>query len=451
MPLITVMSHPTTAGVLASFASLGDVTIAEPGALIAFTGPRVVQQTTREKLPDDFGLAEQNLRFGHIDAIVPRPRAARVPRARAEALPMSERDQEVNLRQRLSGLSRLPLLRGARVDGEAKRLEEQLERLQQDTSDEAIWRSVELARHPERPYTLDYVERFVDDWVELHGDRGRADDGALVTGLGKIDGRTIALVGHQKGRDVKERLDRQFGMAYPEGYHKAMRIMEIAERFQFPVVSLVDTPGAYPGVAAEQHGQGGAIARSQAEMARLTVPTVACIIGEGGSGGAVAIAVSDRVLMQENAIYSVITPEGCAAILWRDAGEAKKAAAAFKPDALHCLDLGVIDGIVAEPPGGAQTDYDGCRPLPEGGARRGARGAGRDAGRGAPPPPPREVPRHGRLRLGDSGGFPHHPQGFQRGTISLQTRRGPHESGPRAPNPPSGSQALGASFPCRRR
>jgi acetyl-CoA carboxylase carboxyl transferase subunit alpha len=198
----------------------------------------------------------------------------------------------------------------------------------------------------------------LDDWFELHGDRGRADDGALVTGLGRLDGRTVALVGHQKGRDVKERIDRQFGMAYPEGYHKAMRIMEIAERFGFPLVSLVDTPGAYPGVAAEQHGQGGAIARSQAEMARLTVPTVACIIGEGGSGGAVAIAVSDRVLMQENAIYSVITPEGCAAILWRDAGEAKKAAAAFKPDALHCLDLGVIDGIVAEPPEGAQRDHD---------------------------------------------------------------------------------------------
>src|SRR5256885_910067 len=271
---------------------------------------------------------------------------------------MSERDQEVNLRQRLSSLSRLPLLRGARVDGEAKRLEEQLERLKVDTTDEAIWRSVELARHPERPYTLDYVERIVDDWVELHGDRGRADDGALVTGLGKIDGRTIALVGHQKGRDVKERIDRQFGMAYPEGYHKAMRIMELAERFQFPLVSLVDTPGAYPGVLAEQHGQGGAIARSQAEMSRLTVPTVACIIGEGGSGGAVAIAVSDRVLVQENAIYSVITPEGCAAILWRDAGEAKKAAAAFKPDALHCLELGVVDAIVPEPEGGAHNDPD---------------------------------------------------------------------------------------------
>ena len=276
---------------------------------------------------------------------------------------MTDRDHELSLRQRLAGLSRLPLLRGARVEAEADRLRAQLERLNADTTDETIWHSVELARHPERPYTMDYVARMLDDWVELHGDRGRADDGALVTGLAKLDGRTVAVIGHQKGRDVKERLDRQFGMAYPEGYHKAMRMMEIAERFGFPVISLVDTPGAYPGVAAEQHGQGGAIARSQAEMARLTVPTVACIIGEGGSGGAIAIAVSDRVLMQENAIYSVITPEGCAAILWRDAGEAKKAAAAFKPDALHCLELGVIDGVVAEPPGGAQLDHDAAARL----------------------------------------------------------------------------------------
>jgi acetyl-CoA carboxylase carboxyl transferase subunit alpha len=271
---------------------------------------------------------------------------------------VSSEDQELNLRRRLSTLSRLPLLRGARVSGETERLQRQLERLQADTTDEAIWRSVELARHPERPYTLDYVARMLDDWVELHGDRGRADDGALVTGIGRLDGKTIVLIGHQKGRDVKDRLDRQWGMAYPEGYVKAMRAMDLAERFGFPLVSLVDTPGAYPGVVAEQHGQGGAIARSQAAMARLTIPTVACIIGEGGSGGAVAIAVSDRVLMQENAIYSVISPEGCAAILWRDGGEAKKAAAAFKPDALHCLDLGVVDGVVPEPGGGAQTDYD---------------------------------------------------------------------------------------------
>jgi len=271
---------------------------------------------------------------------------------------MSSDEHELNLRQRLSGLSRLPLLRGARVSGEAERLEQQLARLQAETSDEEIWRSVELARHPDRPYTLDYVERMLDDWVELHGDRGRADDGAMVTGIGSLDGRTVVVIGNQKGRDVKERIARQFGMPYPEGYVKAMRVMEIGARFGFPIVSLVDTPGAYPGVAAEQHGQGGAIARSQATMVRLGVPTIACIIGEGGSGGAVAIAVCDRVLMQENAIYSVITPEGCAAILWRDAGEAKKAAAAFKPDARHCLDLGVVDGIVPEPPGGAQTDHD---------------------------------------------------------------------------------------------
>ena len=276
---------------------------------------------------------------------------------------MPEREAELRLRERLGRLSSLPLLRGARVAGEVDRLREQLDRLAAETTDEEIWRSVELARHQDRPYTMDYVARILEDWVELHGDRGRADDGALVTGLGRLDGRTVAVVGHQKGRDVKERLDRQFGMAYPEGYGKAMRIMDIADRFGFPLISLVDTPGAYPGVAAEQHGQGGAIARSQARMARLGVPTVACIIGEGGSGGAVALAVSDRVLMQENAIYSVITPEGCAAILWRDAGEAKKAAAAFKPDALHCLELGVIDAIVPEPEGGAQTNHDEAAKL----------------------------------------------------------------------------------------
>ena len=276
---------------------------------------------------------------------------------------MPEREAELRLRERLGRLSSLPLLRGARVAGEVDRLREQLDRLAAETTDEEIWRSVELARHQDRPYTMDYVARILEDWVELHGDRGRADDGALVTGLGRLDGRTVAVVGHQKGRDVKERLDRQFGMAYPEGYGKAMRIMDIADRFGFPLISLVDTPGAYPGVAAEQHGQGGAIARSQARMARLGVPTVACIIGEGGSGGAVALAVSDRVLMQENAIYSVITPEGCAAILWRDAGEAKKAAAAFKPDALHCFELGVIDAIVPEPEGGAQTNHDEAAKL----------------------------------------------------------------------------------------
>jgi len=268
------------------------------------------------------------------------------------------RDAELKLRERLSKLGGLDLLRGAKLSGELERLKRQLDRIESEPTDEEIWHSVELARHQDRPYTLDYVDRILDDFFELHGDRGRADDLAIVTGLGRFDGRTIVLIGHQKGRDIKERTRRNFGMAYPEGYRKAMRAMELAERHGFPVLSLVDTPGAYPGVAAEQHGQGGAIARSQAVMARLGVPTVACVIGEGGSGGAVAIALADRVLMQEHAIYSVISPEGCAAILWRDAGEARKAAAAFKPDAAHCLELGVIDGIVPEPEGGAHTDHD---------------------------------------------------------------------------------------------
>ena len=267
-------------------------------------------------------------------------------------------EAEIRLRERLAKLSGVNLLRGTRVSGELERLQRQLEHLEAEPTGEEIWESVELARHEERPYTLDYVGRLVEDWFELHGDRGRADDPALVTGIGTLGGRTVAVIGHQKGRDTKERVRRNFGMAYPEGYRKAMRVMELADRHGFPLVTLVDTPGAYPGVAAEQHGQGGAIARSQAAMARLGVPTIAGVLGEGGSGGAVAIAVADRVLMQQHAIYSVISPEGCAAILWRDAAEAQKAAAAFKPDAAHCLELGVIDRIVPEPEGGAHLDHD---------------------------------------------------------------------------------------------
>jgi acetyl-CoA carboxylase carboxyl transferase subunit alpha len=255
-------------------------------------------------------------------------------------------------------LRSLPLLGGARLSGELERLQRQIDRIGAEATDEDIWRKVELARHDDRPYTLDYVERLLDDWFELHGDHALGDDNAMITGLGKLDGRTVVLVGQQKGRDIHERQRRRFGMPNPEGYRKALDAMELADRHGFPVISLVDTPGAYPGVSAEQHGQGGAIARSQAAMARLSVPTVACVIGEGGSGGAIAIALADRVLMQENTIYSVISPEGCAAILWRDAGEAKKAAAAFRPDAVHCLELGVIDAIVPEPEGGAHTDPD---------------------------------------------------------------------------------------------
>jgi acetyl-CoA carboxylase carboxyl transferase subunit alpha len=266
--------------------------------------------------------------------------------------------EQLRLRDRLARLRELPLLRGVGVSGEMAKLQRQIERIGAEATEDEVWHAVELARHQDRPYTLDYVERMFDDFVELHGDRSLGDDAALVTGLGRFGARTVALIGHQKGRDIRERTHRNFGMTNPEGYRKAMRTMEVADRHGFPVLALVDTPGAYPGVVAEQHGQGGWIARSQLAMLRLNVPSIACIIGEGGSGGAVAIAVADRVLMQENSIYSVISPEGCAAILWRDAGEAKKAAAAFKPDAVHCLELGVVDAVVSEPPGGAHTDHD---------------------------------------------------------------------------------------------
>ena len=276
---------------------------------------------------------------------------------------MPQSEHELRLRERLGKLRHLSLLGGAKLSGELERLQRQIERIGEEATDEDIWRKVELARHDQRPYTLDYVQRLLGDWFELHGDRALADDGAMIAGLGKLGGRTIVLVGQQKGRDIHERASRRFGMPNPEGYRKAIRAMELAERHRFPIVTLVDTPGAYPGVVAEQHGQGAAIAASQAAMARLTVPTVACVIGEGGSGGAIAIALTDRVLMQENAIYSVISPEGCASILWRDAGEAKKAAAAFRPDALHCLELGVIDGVVPEPKGGAQLDHDAAARL----------------------------------------------------------------------------------------
>ncbi len=276
---------------------------------------------------------------------------------------MAPSEHELRLRERLSRLRNMPLLGGAKLSGELERLQRQLDRIGAEPTDEDIWRSVQLARHEDRPYTLDYVERLFDDWVELHGDRGRADDGAIVAGLGKLAGRTVALVGQQKGRDIQERTRRNSACRIRRATTRRFGRCSSPTGTAFRSISLVDTPGAYPGVAAEQHGQGGAIADSQAAMARLAVPTVACVIGEGGSGGAIAIALADKVLMSQNAIYSVISPEGCAAILWRDAGQAEKAAAAFKPDAAHCLELGVIDGIVPEPEGGAQTDHDGAARL----------------------------------------------------------------------------------------
>jgi acetyl-CoA carboxylase carboxyl transferase subunit alpha len=220
----------------------------------------------------------------------------------------------------------------------------------------AAWRRVQLARHPERPYTLDYVRLIFDDFIELHGDRLFADDAALVGGLAELDGRTVMVVGQQKGRDTRENTLRRFGMARPEGYRKALRLMEQAEKFGFPLISFVDTPGADPTLPSEERGQALAIATNLLEMARLRTASVAIVIGEGGSGGAIAIGLADRVLMLENAVYSVAAPEAAASILWRDAALAPRAAETMKITAQDLLGFGLIDAIVPEPPGGAQTD-----------------------------------------------------------------------------------------------
>jgi len=218
------------------------------------------------------------------------------------------------------------------------------------------YQRVQLARHPRRPYSLDYIERCFDEWTELHGDRHFGDDPAIVAGLALLDQRTVLVIGQQKGRDTRENLLRRFGMPNPEGYRKALRLMKLAERFSVPVVTLVDTPGAYPGLGAEERGQAEAIAVNLREMARLEVPIVTVVIGEGGSGGALAIAVGDVVLVFENSIYSVISPEGCASILWRDGKKASLAAEALKLTARDLDRLGVVDGILAEPLGGAHRD-----------------------------------------------------------------------------------------------
>lgn len=215
---------------------------------------------------------------------------------------------------------------------------------------------VRLARHPKRPYTLDYIERAFTDFVELHGDRTFRDDAAIVGGWARLDGESVMVVGHQKGRDMKQNLRRNFGMPHPEGYRKALRLMQLAAKFGRPVITLIDTPGAYPGIGAEERGQAEAIARNLREMARLRVPIIAVVIGEGGSGGALALGIADRVLMFENSIYSVISPEGCAAILWKNASAKDEAADALKLTATDIETLAVIDDVIPEPAGGAQED-----------------------------------------------------------------------------------------------
>jgi acetyl-CoA carboxylase carboxyl transferase subunit alpha len=242
---------------------------------------------------------------------------------------------------------------------EREKLQKKLEKLRGELfGNLSDWQRCQLARHPKRPYALDYITRICDRFEEIHGDRRFADDAAIVGGFAWIDGNPVMLIGQEKGRDTKAKVLRNFGMSKPEGYRKALRLMLMAQKFKRPVLCLIDTMGAYPGVEAEERGQAEAIARNLIEMAKLEVPIVAVVIGEGGSGGALALGVADRVLMMENAVYSVITPEGCASILWKDSAQAPKAAEALKLTAPRLKDLGVIDSIVPEPLGGAHTDWD---------------------------------------------------------------------------------------------
>jgi acetyl-CoA carboxylase carboxyl transferase subunit alpha len=227
------------------------------------------------------------------------------------------------------------------------------------------WQRAQIARHPQRPYLMDYVPLLFTDFVELHGDRAFGDDKALIAGLAKFKGRPVAVIGQQKGRDTKQRVVRNFGQPKPEGYRKALRVMQLAAKFGRPILTFVDTPGAYPGIDAEERGQGEAIARNLREMARLPVPVIVTVTGEGGSGGALAIAVGDRVNILENGFYSVISPEGCASIIWRDSAKAETAAEAMKITATDLKELGIVDEIVKEPEGGAHTDLDAAARLLE--------------------------------------------------------------------------------------
>jgi acetyl-CoA carboxylase carboxyl transferase subunit beta len=331
---LSLLTDPTYGGVSASFATLGDILISEPNALIGFAGQSIIEQTIRQKLPPGFQTSGFLMDHGMLDLVEPRENLRNTMQKllalhaatdrRADALPVAEGQPPITdpaqLRQR------------------------------------DVWESVQLARHVERPNTLEYISYIFDDFRELHGDRLFSEDAAIVGGPARLGDLHLMVIGHQKGHTTTEMMTRNFGMPNPEGYRKALRLMHHAAKFKMPIVTLVDTPGAYPGIGAEERGQSVAIARSIMEMSRLPVPIVTVVTGEGGSGGALALAIGDRVLMMENSYYSVISPEGCSVILWKSAAAAPKAAAALRVTAPDLLRLRIMDGVVPEPPEGAHTD-----------------------------------------------------------------------------------------------
>ena len=323
---ISVLTDPTTGGVTASFAMLGDVILAEPKALIGFAGPRVIEQTIGQKLPEGFQRAEFLLEHGFLDAIVERPQMKAVL-SKILALHENGKGTDFNRKECAQDL----------VADERK--EEKL----------TAWQRVELSRRKDRPVGSDYIDALFTDFVEFHGDRYFADDKAIIGGVARFHGMPVTVIAQAKGRNTKENIERNFGMPEPEGYRKALRLMKQAEKFARPVICLVDTPGAFCGLEAEERGQGEAIARNIYEMSGLKVPVVSIIIGEGGSGGALAMATADEVWMLENSIYSILSPEGFASILWKDSSKAKEAAEVMKLTAENLKAQGIVERVFAEP------------------------------------------------------------------------------------------------------
>ena len=323
---ISILTDPTTGGVTASFAMLGDVILAEPKALIGFAGPRVIEQTIGQKLPEGFQRAEFLLEHGFLDAIVERPQMKAVL-STILALHENGKGTDFNRKECAQDLV---------ADG---RKEEKL----------TAWQRVELSRRKDRPVGSDYIDALFTDFVEFHGDRYFADDKAILGGVARFHGMPVTVIAQAKGRNTKENIERNFGMPKPEGYRKALRLMKQAEKFARPVICLVDTPGAFCGLEAEERGQGEAIARNIYEMSGLKVPVVSIIIGEGGSGGALAMATADEVWMLENSIYSILSPEGFASILWKDSSKAKEAAEVMKLTAENLKAQGIVERVFAEP------------------------------------------------------------------------------------------------------
>ncbi len=325
---VSVLTDPTTGGVTASFAMLGDIILAEPGALVGFAGPRVIEQTIRQKLPEGFQRAEFLLEHGLIDNIV-------------------EREDLKETLAKLIVMHRRVEPKEALIPNRRKHARE-IDSLKRYDKTSA-WERVLRARAQDRPGALQYIQEIFTDFTELHGDRHFADDGAVVGGIGYLDGCPVTVIGQQKGKNTRENITRNFGMPSPEGYRKALRLMKQAEKFRRPIICFVDTPGAFCGKEAEERGQGEAIARNLFEMSDLTVPVLSIVIGEGGSGGALALAVGNEVWMMENSTYTILSPEGFASIMWKDASRAPEAAEQMRVTAQDLKELGIIEKVIPEP------------------------------------------------------------------------------------------------------